>query len=717
MVKVPHCSNVGDNASLEAKLNAQIERANAFAHLVLGGEEVKLKKLIRAAAGEVKLDHEVVDDLRQQTQTVSKRLCKLSSFIDDCRDALQRLAATEEMTAQGSLERSLEEGAENEGAGIFCESCPKPLSAKLVCKADAVGLHPDCLQHCIVALGDIYECLRQHETGGIESADVWVPPETFERSTKKFIVTPRNGFVVRAAMAEHLPVLVMDRPNVDHVKGVPKDFLRVADKSWVSSQYFDSESFDCYNTRVQKLENSKCYRVRWYGRPGQTTLAPQPPTPDQAVFFERKIHHNDGPSVKERFKLSCQEVPGFLAGSQMPNLSSKNEVLAAEIQGEMQGKKMAPVLRTMCARTAFQSTSTNSLRVSFDDNLVFLNEQDGCRRFPASPGWYSTLRHDGELSLTFSDYKLLEIKLGSDETLPQWVEELQASGLIIPMPSISKFGHGICLFNSKVLVFKPYWFDSVVGRELGTIRGSQQLVTPSNSSEDNHDVGESWESSPKKTSRCYRFLCFRRASAKTPTAVSSGGLVVPQRPPKAAQAKTFFANERTLLQWISPVSLILTFAIGLTSVGASGNEATRARVVPVGLAMMGMSVLWLFYALHIYFKRMQRIRTGDMDGFDETFGPTVIVMGLLFLVVGSMVLTIFTPSSVSSTNTNQLTAAAAAPTTTSTPAAMATTSITNGQTGSILSGSVSLNLANLDKWLSNADIQSTIAKGIAHIHV
>merc|ERR1711970_273260 len=107
---------------------------------------------------------------------------------------------------------------------------------------------------------------------------------------------------------------------------------------------------------------------------------------------------------------------------------------------------------------------------------------------------------------------------------------------------------------------------------------------------------------------------------------------------------------------------------------------------------------WLFYALHIYFKRMQRVRTGDMAGFDETFGPTVIVMGLLFLVVGSMVLTIFSPSSLSSATTNQLTAA---PTTTSTPAAMTTTSITNGHTGSILSGSVSLNLANLDKWLSD----------------
>merc|ERR1719440_2448423 len=66
---------------------------------------------------------------------------------------------------------------------------------------------------------------------------------------------------------------------------------------------------------------------------------------------------------------------------------------------------------------------------------------------------------------------------------------------------------------------------------------------------------------------------------------------------------------------------------------------------------MSVSVAWLLYALHIYYKRVRSIRAGDMAGFGETFGPTMIVMGLILLCVGSMAVSLYQPFSAATTTT------------------------------------------------------------------
>jgi uncharacterized membrane protein YidH (DUF202 family) len=198
---------------------------------------------------------------------------------------------------------------------------------------------------------------------------------------------------------------------------------------------------------------------------------------------------------------------------------------------------------------------------------------------------------------------------------------------------------------------------------------------------------------------------YRRCASVKPDAAGRSELLIPKKPNKAAEAKTFFANERTLLHWISPVSMLLSLSIALTSFGAVGSEETRATVLPVGMAMMLLSIVWLFYALHIYYKRVRSIRAGDMSGFSETFGPTLIVVGMTLLCVGSMAINIYQPFSPTTTTTTTTT-------TMSTIAQMP--HHPHHHSSSFLSARVEKDLNQL---LSDAGVKSTISQSLSYFHI
>lgn len=122
-----------------------------------------------------------------------------------------------------------------------------------------------------------------------------------------------------------------------------------------------------------------------------------------------------------------------------------------------------------------------------------------------------------------------------------------------------------------------------------------------------------------------------------------GNLRVPQRPARNPDAKVFFANERTLLSWIHPVTFLLSMSLALMSIAQSQSEVARATMLSTGVAMMSLSVLWLLYALHVYYKRLRAIRNRKTDGFDESFGPSAMVLGLLFLCIAAATIFIVNP--------------------------------------------------------------------------
>ena len=96
------------------------------------------------------------------------------------------------------------------------------------------------------------------------------------------------------------------------------------------------------------------------------------------------------PSTKERFALDAQAVPRLLLGvcDVDTQLSlhvargtireadaSKAAALGREVQEAITRQKLAPVMRSVYRRCAFQHASDNAVRVTLDTNLKLLQER------------------------------------------------------------------------------------------------------------------------------------------------------------------------------------------------------------------------------------------------------------------------------------------------------------------------------------------------------
>jgi SPX domain protein involved in polyphosphate accumulation/uncharacterized membrane protein YidH (DUF202 family) len=118
------------------------------------------------------------------------------------------------------------------------------------------------------------------------------------------------------------------------------------------------------------------------------------------------------------------------------------------------------------------------------------------------------------------------------------------------------------------------------------------------------------------------------------------------------EPKTFFANERTFLQWINVSVLVMFLALSLLSgsslapgLGSSMTTACNADdakclagklsgaiIAPVALAFMG-------YALFMYKKRTLQILRRETVRYDDQRGPVVLVVILLLAMMISYILT------------------------------------------------------------------------------
>jgi uncharacterized membrane protein YidH (DUF202 family) len=131
------------------------------------------------------------------------------------------------------------------------------------------------------------------------------------------------------------------------------------------------------------------------------------------------------------------------------------------------------------------------------------------------------------------------------------------------------------------------------------------------------------------------------------------------------EPKTFFANERTLLQWLSMSVLLLFAALALLSdaggpdvgtagtasrttpaslapndanrdaesIGASGaSGASRNASFLGGAALAPVSIAFMAYALWTYLWRARRIARREPSArYDDVAGPTTLVVVLVIV--------------------------------------------------------------------------------------
>ncbi|CUG52588.1 Hypothetical protein, putative [Bodo saltans] len=94
--------------------------------------------------------------------------------------------------------------------------------------------------------------------------------------------------------------------------------------------------------------------------------------------------------------------------------------------------------------------------------------------------------------------------------------------------------------------------------------------------------------------------------------------------PQKIDPKTFFANERTFLKWLS-ISVMVGM-MSLTLLHFSDTNSDGA--VLAGLVLLPVSLIFMVYSLYVFRMRASKIYMREPMRYDDTRGPTMLVVVL-----------------------------------------------------------------------------------------
>jgi uncharacterized membrane protein YidH (DUF202 family) len=329
-------------------------------------------------------------------------------------------------------------------------------------------------------------------------------------------------------------------------------------------------------------------------------------------------------------------------------------------------------MRTQYMRTAFQIPFDATVRVSLDTNLCMISE----RGYDLESGkrWH----RDPKVPIKNTEiarfpHAVLEIKLEVKEgaSTPQWVTDLQNSGMLYEVHKFSKFIHGCATLQSEDVRAVPYWIDDKSVKDSIIASGSGHILAGASSTE----FGERASAGPG-ANQIYPHLLPHgtvaenkkdvqgRASSMKVDRVdqafgqkyqnygltyqeaygdeedddegcencslwpgaSCRGFAEEEAAPTSIQKiepKVFFANERTFLHWLHMGVLLSGVASGVLAF--SPNDAI---IQFYGVLLLPVALGFCLYALHTFLWRAERIKMRVPGRWDDPLGPVVIAVTL-----------------------------------------------------------------------------------------
>lgn len=94
--------------------------------------------------------------------------------------------------------------------------------------------------------------------------------------------------------------------------------------------------------------------------------------------------------------------------------------------------------------------------------------------------------------------------------------------------------------------------------------------------------------------------------------------------PQKIDPKTFFANERTFLKWLSISVMVGMMSLTLLNFGNTSNNGAELA----GLMLLPVAILFMVYSLLIFKDRANKIYMREPMRYDDTRGPTMLVIVL-----------------------------------------------------------------------------------------
>eukprot|EP00934_Nitzschia_sp_Nitz4_P001692 Nitzschia sp. Nitz4//scaffold13_size275219//220515//222797//NITZ4_000910-RA/size275219-augustus-gene-0.274-mRNA-1//-1//CDS//3329536122//1692//frame0 len=514
----------------------------------------------------------------------------------------------------------------------------------------------------VVRLSQIYAKLRDDHVAA-ENKDA---SQSFLRSTTKYWIKTEDVSRVKYFVLRHLPVFLQ------------KTSTGESDSQFTNSVYLDNDQLELYHGRLDKSPGAIALRLRWYGS-GDPKL----------IFVERKTHNDKWTgevSVKERFVIDESEVHQVLSGTysiedKKKTMKAKGksekeieewETLVREITQVCVSKQLVPTVRTQCMRTAFQIPFDATVRVSLDTNLCMISERGydlhDMKTWHRDPSWILE-----PTDITRFPHAVLEIKLelkGGNMTPPQWVTELQNSGLLYECHKYSKYCHGCAVLLPEDVRSVPYWVDDVSLRESIIASGGSRILAdpgqgagPGANQIYNHLLPFGDAAHDRKDSAVGRTASSAAASKGFigEKAKNSAGLNFYDQPdplyeddeencctwiapfcsrhnyaeeivaPTSIQKiepKVFFANERTYLHWLHYAVILSSVASGILAFSEDSGETWGEWYA---LALLPVSLGFCVYALHTFLWRADQIRSRIPARWDDPIGP--LILGSAVVVV------------------------------------------------------------------------------------
>ncbi|EKX42841.1 hypothetical protein GUITHDRAFT_40360, partial [Guillardia theta CCMP2712] len=105
------------------------------------------------------------------------------------------------------------------------------------------------------------------------------------------------------------------------------------------------------------------------------------------------------------------------------------------------------------------------------------------------------------------------------------------------------------------------------------------------------------------------------------------------------EPKTFLANERTFLNWLSMSVTLGSIASALVAFGKA-NSSQAGAIQIMSNVLVITAICFCVYAMNTFFWRRRRIRRKDEGSFDDPYGPlalaTVLTISLATTFVCSL---------------------------------------------------------------------------------
>lgn len=412
-----------------------------------------------------------------------------------------------------------------------------------------------------------------------ESSDI---ERDFVRQSRKYWVKQSDVVNVVGEIVRHLPIYCYgDQKEAEHSSS--EDSTAGSPLTKIDSVYFDNNDRSVYTSRLLKRENAKAFRIRWYD--GDKKF----------VFMERKVHHESWvleDSSKNRFKLPERNVLPFIRGKIAPRdcLEERSVELGQELQDMVLRDNLYPCVRTSYMRMAFQNGADNDeIRISLDLHLQMMRETTSHWE------WYTPRENVKEDDIYHFPRAVVEIKLRGphiDEP-PEWIQKLIEGGKLKGVDRFSKFAHGTYMLEHVQEIKQPYW-----------IAEHPDVFTTSASDEADGRPQRGAPAGGMHQSSCFECMMTCGASSGVSERVK-------------IEPKTFFANERTFLQWFNAAVFVQGFGVALLTLDQTSGNTTATSAKPVGYVMVGIALLLLVYSAFTYHKRNIALNNFAAEGYQD----------------------------------------------------------------------------------------------------